>query len=137
VDHFKRSRIKAHIDGDVHKKKLELFLKGKTKFQHQPSVLSSWAKAAQTSGVEKSNEVILDKAKQEFRVRVILQCLEAGIDTAKIAKTSSLLSTPQFSMPESASSISSYIPLARERLHQENQILQDRYFCPFNSCSIG
>jgi hypothetical protein len=116
VNHKKPSRVKQHVEGelhmeavDVHKKRLE---EERKSAPVQVSLESSFGKAADK---EKAKQVVLDKALDEFRIRVIAECLKAGLDSEKIAKISHLLSQADKKIPSSASGVREYIPAILER----------------------
>ena len=91
---------------------------------YQPSLESVYKRkvAVDREADGKEDErVIDDKDLEKFRTAVIEKCYEAGLDSSKIAKISSLLSTDRFTIPRSASSVSAYIPNILAQLRKETQ----------------
>ncbi len=70
---------------------------------------------AKTLASEHAAPVVLDPSLEAFRIRVVSECLKAGVDPEKIAKLSDVLSTATKSMPASSSDIRDYIPVILSR----------------------
>jgi hypothetical protein len=121
--------VSVHIKGTSHTdslKKSEEDIKKKKSLDKivQGSLVSFLANPTIASRVP----VVLDPSLESFRINTISACLKAGIDTEKIAKISTQLSSPQYYIPGSSSSIRTYIPIIlRHERESIKSLLKDRY----------
>lgn len=118
--------MRKHVNGPEHVKNLADYTSGKKKFQYQPSLLSLLAKDHSEAHPEEKNLEMVDKALQEYRIRVLSRCFEAGLDPEKIARISDLLSSPTHNIPSSASSVRDHIPMVLKRLREAVEILKSK-----------
>lgn len=116
VNHKKPSRVKQHVEGQLH---VAAVAKHNKRLEEEkksaPVQISLEGSLDKEKEKEKAKQVVLDKALNEFRIRVISECLKAGLDAEKIAKISHLLSAVDKTIPASASGVREYIPAILER----------------------